>query len=128
MTPPASRPTQNRRALREWYLRNRNRTFALLNIPKPQAYLDRPIPLRLPLAFYDGHLPAFSFQKLVREALGGPAIDARLQALFERGIDPDQPDDASTRADVQWPSRAEITRFAQACDSAVLQALETAEL
>jgi formylglycine-generating enzyme required for sulfatase activity len=128
MISPASRPTLSRRALREWYLRNRNRTFALLNIPLPDAYYDRPIPLRLPIAFYDGHIPAFSFQKLVREALGGPAIDPRLEALFERGIDPDQADSASTRADVQWPSRVEIGRFAQACDSAVLQALATAEL
>ncbi|HTV74491.1 MAG TPA: SUMF1/EgtB/PvdO family nonheme iron enzyme [Candidatus Acidoferrales bacterium] len=129
MISPASRSTLNRRALREWYLRNRNRTFALLNIPRSEAYFDRPIPLRLPVAFYDGHIPAFSFQKLVREALGAPAIDAALEELFERGIDPDRADDATaTRAAVQWPSRPQITRFAQACDSAVLTALAGAEL
>ncbi|HEY0797988.1 MAG TPA: SUMF1/EgtB/PvdO family nonheme iron enzyme [Candidatus Baltobacteraceae bacterium] len=128
MISPARTSSIDRRSVRDWYLRNRSRTFALLNIPRPGAYYERPIPLRLPIAFYDGHIPAFSFQKLVHEALGAPLIDERLARIFERGIDPEGTDSASVRADVAWPTRPEITRFAQACDSAVLQALATAEL
>ena len=38
--------------------------------------------------FYEGHLPAFSFNTLVKKALGEPSIDAALETLFARGIDP----------------------------------------
>ena len=54
-----------------------------------QAYYSRPIALRHPIVFYEGHLPAFSFNTLVKKGLGGPSIDPRLETLFARGIDPD---------------------------------------
>ena len=53
-----------------------------------QAYYSQPIALRHPIVFYEGHLPGFSFNTLVKKALGRPSIDARLEALFARGIDP----------------------------------------
>ena len=71
-----------------WYRKNRARSRALFDLIDADAYYSRPIALRHPIVFYEGHLPAFSFNTLVKRALGRPSIDARLEALFARGIDP----------------------------------------
>jgi iron(II)-dependent oxidoreductase len=71
-----------------WYRRNRERTRMLFDMVAPETYYKRPIALRHPIVFYEGHLPAFSFNTLVKKGLGGPSIDARLEAIFARGIDP----------------------------------------
>jgi len=78
----------DREAALSWYRRNRERSRALFDLISADAYYSRPIGLRHPLVFYDGHLPGFSFNTLVKKALGGPSIDPRLEALFARGIDP----------------------------------------
>ncbi len=54
----------------------------------PGAYEARPIALRHPFVFYEGHLAAFGVNTLLRGALGRAGIDAVLERLFERGIDP----------------------------------------
>src|SRR5262245_36668899 len=74
----------------EWYSENRARTKALFDLIADEAYYSRPIDLRHPIVFYEGHLPAFSFNTLVKRALGGPSIDPELEALFARGIDPSE--------------------------------------
>ena len=71
-----------------WYRRNRERTRTLFDMVAPDTYYKRPIALRHPIVFYEGHLPAFSFNTLVKKGLGGPSIDPRLEAIFARGIDP----------------------------------------
>src|SRR5256886_15148279 len=71
-----------------WYRTNRARSRALFDLLDDDAYYSQPIALRHPIVFYEGHLPAFSFNTLVKKALGRPGIDARLEALFARGIDP----------------------------------------
>jgi len=78
----------DREAFAARYRANRRRTADLFGMVAPEAYLDRPLPLRNPFIFYDGHIPAFSFYTLVRDALGRPSIDAGLEQLFDRGIDP----------------------------------------
>ena len=50
--------------------------------------LHRPIALRNPIVFYEGHLPAFSVISLQARARAR-RVNARLEQLFERGIDPD---------------------------------------
>ena len=60
----------------------------LFDLLADEAYYSQPIALRHPIVFYEGHLPAFSFNTLVKRALGGPSIDPRLEQLFARGIDP----------------------------------------
>ena len=118
----------DRAELRRRYLRNRNRTFDLFNIFEPSAYYERPIPLRHPLVFYEGHIPAFSHNKLCVEALGQPPIDADLQRLFERGIDPASVHDAQKHERDKWPDRVHVQAFGAAVDSAILRALANASL
>jgi len=71
----------DRQAIRFWYLSNRNRTAEIFNIAGG-AYYERPIALRNPIVFYDGHIPAFTYAKLLREGLGAPAIDDSFAYFF----------------------------------------------
>jgi formylglycine-generating enzyme required for sulfatase activity len=118
----------DRTELRLRYLHNRNRSAELFALVEPSAYAARPIPLRLPVAFYEGHLPAFSYNKVVREALGGPSIDPVLERLFERGIDPSDEHEAARHGRDPWPDKARVQAFGARCDAAVLQAFARADL
>src|ERR1044071_3710191 len=99
----------------DWYQRNRVRSKSLFDLIEADAYYEQPIALRHPIVFYEGHLPAFSFNTLVRKALGGPSIDSRLEALFARGIDPHESSSRESAAApaaptaeshaALWPSR-----------------------
>ena len=111
----------------DWYARNRARSQALFDLLADTAYYSRPIDLRHPIVFYEGHLPAFSFNTLVRRALGGPSIDATLETLFARGIDPSE-DQAGRSTAHQWPSRATVQQFAAEADRRVRAALERSDL
>ncbi|MGH9408659.1 MAG: SUMF1/EgtB/PvdO family nonheme iron enzyme [Vicinamibacterales bacterium] len=113
-------------AVVEWYCRNRARTEAIFDLIDPAAYYSRPIALRNPIVFYEGHLPAFSVLAFLRRGLGHSPVDARLEKLFERGIDPEDEASAVPRsgASTMWPSRDEVRAFARACDEAVLDALK----
>src|SRR5512137_341285 len=90
------------------YRRNRARSRQLFALLSEDAYYSQPIALRHPVVFYEGHLPGFSFNTLVKKALGGRSIDARLESLFARGIDP--PESGAAQPAVrdfrdEWPSR-----------------------
>src|SRR2546429_9759449 len=93
-----------------WYRRNRARSEAIFDLIEPSAYYSRPIALRNPIVFYEGHLPAFSVLAFLRRGLRRPAVNARLEKLFERGIDPDSVDAAVPRSGAAtiWPSRDEV--------------------
>src|SRR3954454_15404782 len=118
----------NRSSVVEWYQRNRARTRALFDLIDPSTYYSRPIALRNPIVFYEGHLPAFSIIAFLRRGLGRPPVDARLEQLFERGIDPDSLDSAVPRsgANTQWPSRDEVLDYGRRADDAVVDALSHA--
>jgi formylglycine-generating enzyme required for sulfatase activity len=118
----------DREALRLRYLENRNRSAELFGMVEPAAYYDRPIALRHPIVFYEGHLPGFSFNKVVREALGGASLDPFLEKLFERGIDPSDLTDAARHEKESWPERQRVRAFGDACDARVLEAFATAPL
>jgi ergothioneine biosynthesis protein EgtB len=111
-----------------WYLRNRARSRALFDLLSDDAYYSRPIDLRHPIVFYEGHLPAFSFNTLVKRALGRPGIDARLEQLFARGIDPSDADSSRGDARLDWPERAAVRSFAAEADRQVLEALQRDDL
>ncbi len=120
--------TLDRATLRRRYLLNRIRTFGIFKIFEPSAYYERPIPLRHPLVFYEGHIPAFSHNKLCVEALGQPPIDAEFQRLFERGIDPASVQDAQRHERDKWPDRVRVQFFGATVDAAILHALANADL
>src|SRR5215210_8924408 len=105
MRHPAFPDDVTRGSLIEWYRATRARTRQVFDIITPDAYYDRPIALRNPIVFYEGHLPAFAVNTLVKLTLNRPGIDAQLEELFARGIDPDSEDAIKDPTDV-WPSRA----------------------
>jgi formylglycine-generating enzyme required for sulfatase activity len=116
----------DRQAAVDAYRRNRERSREIFDLIDPAAYYSRPIALRNPIVFYEGHLPAFSVIAFLRRGLGRPPVDRRLEDLFARGIDPDSEQSAVPRsgASTSWPSREEVRAFGDACDAAVLRALE----
>ncbi|MEP6917658.1 MAG: SUMF1/EgtB/PvdO family nonheme iron enzyme [Acidobacteriota bacterium] len=123
-------PALDRSAAIDWYVRNRARSRAIFDVIEPSAYYSRPIALRNPIVFYEGHLPAFSIIALMRRGLDAPPVDVRLEQLFERGIDPDSPESAVPRSgsDTAWPARSEVLDFASRADAAIVAALEREDL
>lgn len=88
----------------------RAQTDDLFQIVWPEAVYDRPIPERHRIIFYLGHLEAFDWNLLGRQALGIESFHPEFDRLFAFGIDPvdgglpnDQPSD--------WPARPEIERY-----------------
>jgi ergothioneine biosynthesis protein EgtB len=126
-SPTSTSAAIDRQALVAWYRRNRDRTRTLFDLLLEDTYYTRPIALRHPIVFYEGHLPAFSFNTLVRKGLGGASIDPKLEVLFARGIDPSEESDPTNKA-LEWPSRATVQEFAEEADRRVIEALTSAEI
>src|SRR5579862_613497 len=117
----------DRSALAAQYHRTRARSRALFDLLAPDAYYSQPIALRHPIVFYEGHLPGFAFNTLVKKGLGRPGIDARLETLFARGIDPHEnagraggagragEAGGASRSD-GWPAREVVHAFAEEAD------------
>src|SRR3954467_4387872 len=135
----------NRDAMVAWYRRNRERSQKLFDLLSEEAYYSQPIALRHPIVFYEGHLPGFSFNTLVKKALGRPGIDDSLETLFARGIDPHETQAVAPAAvgsaQVEpspgggdrpdpglWPSRDVVHQFADEADRGVIDALLHAQL
>jgi len=105
-----------------WYRRGRALSEKIFSIPVDDAYYDRPIPLRNPIVFYEGHIPAFAVNTLMKLALKCHGINERYEVLFARGIDPESVDAMKSPTDV-WPSREEIRAYAARADAMVIDAL-----
>ena len=122
-----TRETIDRAAAIAWYQKNRIRTSQLFDLLTDDAYYAKPISLRHPIVFYEGHLPAFSLNTLVKKGLGRRGVDESLERLFARGIDPDEapsPDGSP----FSWPDRATVREFVEAADALVLDALANADI
>ena len=117
----------DREAAASWYRRNRDRSRALFDMLPEPVYYSRPISLRHPIVFYEGHLPAFSFNTLVKKALGQRGIDVRLETLFARGIDPHESTNGQN-ASSSWPDRRTVQQFAAEADARVLDAIARGDL
>jgi iron(II)-dependent oxidoreductase len=103
--------------------RNREWTRRFFHeILTPQARLERPIALRHPFVFYEGHLAAFAVNTFLKRALGKPGIDPGLETLFERGIDPL---DATGIQSSSWPERDRIGAYIRAADEGIAAVLES---
>ncbi|HTM58121.1 MAG TPA: SUMF1/EgtB/PvdO family nonheme iron enzyme [Candidatus Udaeobacter sp.] len=87
--------------------RNTDAIFALLT---PEALYERPIPERHRLVFYLGHLEAFDWNLVARQAHGLEAFDAAFDQLFAFGIDPiggGLPNEPAS----DWPERGLIAEY-----------------
>lgn len=93
-----------------------------------RVYYDRPIALRNPIVFYEGHLPAFAINTLIKKALGAPGIDEDLETIFARGIDPESEARAIARGNPAWPARARVLAYADAADRRIADAIRSAPL
>src|SRR6201995_1740357 len=117
-----------REELISWYRSMRDRTERLFGIPTESAYYERPIALRNPIVFYEGHLPAFSVNTLTKAALGERGIDEALELLFARGIDPES-EEAMTKSPADlWPTREAVRAYAREADRRIEHALQHATL
>ena len=110
-----------REALVARFDRARGRTRRLFDLLAPGAYYSRPIALRNPIVFYEGHVSAFAVNTLLKRALGQPGVDADLERLFARGIDPD--DVSNVGEEAPWPSRDEVLAFVAEADRRLRAAL-----
>jgi ergothioneine biosynthesis protein EgtB len=106
----------------------RARTRQIFDLISPDLYYSRPIALRNPIVFYEGHLPGFAINTLIKKGLGRRGVDERLEAVFARGIDPDSPATARARHGEGWPSRKEVVDFVTAADVAIEAALREAPI
>ena len=116
----------DRSALIDVYEQTRARSRAIFDLVADHAYYDQPIALRHPIVFYEGHLPAFTFNTLVKRALGRPGIDAALEQIFARGIDPETV--VGAEAGHGWPARRAVEAFAAEVDAQVVECLRSAEI
>ena len=126
----AEQPLLDRDALMARYRHLRHRSRQIFDLLEERAYYSQPIALRHPIVFYEGHLPAFSFNTLLKTALGQRPIDERLESLFARGIDPSEaPSNAGPQVDrARWPERQVVQAFAAEVDARVIAALTHEEL
>src|SRR5438270_994055 len=106
----------------DWYRDGRRITHELFTIPKADAYYDRPIPLRNPIVFYEGHIPAFAVNTLIKLALKHEGINGHFETVFARGIDPEDEHAAKTPTDF-WPPRGDILAYGREADDLILRAL-----
>jgi gamma-glutamyl hercynylcysteine S-oxide synthase len=118
----------DRAAVIERFARIRARTRRLFDLLRDEAYYVRPIPLRNPVVFYEGHLPAFAVNTLLKKGLGQPGIDDHLEDIFARGIDPDMEAAAVARGNPSWPDRATVQGYAAEADRRIERALRDADI
>ncbi|HSP13911.1 MAG TPA: SUMF1/EgtB/PvdO family nonheme iron enzyme [Thermoanaerobaculia bacterium] len=127
MRHPAFSGGVEREQLLAWYRSTRARSKSLFAIPRPDTYYERPISLRNPIVFYEGHLPAFAVNTLAKLALKKPGIDAGYEKLFERGIDPED-ETAAKRGASPWPKREDVLAYGAAADALIEHCLRCERL
>jgi ergothioneine biosynthesis protein EgtB len=121
VTSPDTSRSGQRAALLARFDRARRRTAALFDLITDEAYYQRPIALRNPIVFYEGHISAFAVNTLLKRALGQPGIDDELEVIFARGIDPE--DEAARGTDAAWPARERVRAYVAEADHRLRAAL-----
>ena len=127
-TDGASQRVVDRQASIDWFRETRQRTAGMFDLLTEEAYYEQPIPLRHPVVFYEGHIPAFSVNTLIKRGLGREGLDEDLERLFARGIDPEDQTSADATAIRSWPTRETVRQYAADADQAILDALDHAEI
>lgn len=106
----------------EWYRACRRITRELFEIPTAEGYFERPIRLRNPIVFYEGHIPAFGINTLIKLALKQEGVDHDFETLFARGIDPESEEAAGTPP-VIWPARDAVQAYGRDADEMIFRAM-----
>ena len=119
---PSCRVPASTRKAADRFVATRARSRAC-SISCPDAYYERPIALRIRSCLRSTW--RHSTHTLIKRALGQRGIDADLERLFARGIDPE---DDRPSAPYPWPVRREVQAFAAEADRRVLDALLTAPI
>jgi formylglycine-generating enzyme required for sulfatase activity len=96
--------------IRHELIRARSITDALFEQVVPEAMYDRPIPERHRLLFYLGHLEAFDWNLVGRDALGLGWVIQELDQLFAFGIDP-PPGQLPQDEPADWPALGEAAEY-----------------
>jgi ergothioneine biosynthesis protein EgtB len=128
MTPTTTVPALDRPALLNRFRQLRARTRELFALLDERVYYERPISLRNPIVFYEGHVPAFGVNTLIKKALGGAGVDPELEVIFARGIDPESEATAIARGNPAWPSRDAVVTYAREADRLIEEAIASADL
>ena len=123
---PDAGGSMDRRQVIDSYRAHRRRTRSIFDLLAADTYYERPISLRHPVVFYEGHIPAFTVNSFLKKGLGHPGINPDYEVLFARGIDPGNQAAADARAISRWPSRDEVQDYGRRVDAAVLGALKSA--
>ena len=103
----------------------RAQSDSLFRVLKPEAIYERPIAERHRVIFYVGHLDGFDAIQICREGLGRKSPDAKLDSLFQAGIDPDSahlPSDTPR----DWPTLEQVQAYGNRCRERVDASLEDA--
>jgi len=119
---------QTRDFLLESFEKNRQHSRDLFAMIPDASYYERPIPLRHPFAFYEGHFPAFNINTLAKKGHGVAGIDEAYEELFERGIDPEDEREADGATISRWPTREQIASFGRRSDELIRTLLREAPL
>ena len=101
----------------------RERSDALFQLVRPESLYQRPIPARHRMVFYVGHLEAFDWNLLAREALDLPSFHPTFDRLFAFGIDP-PPGQLPCDQPSEWPSLEEIANYNRGAREAIDRRLE----
>lgn len=99
----------------------RKRTRALFDLLTDEAFDARPIELRHPIRFYEGHIAAFNVNTLALAGLLPARPEPTLSDLFARGIDPETPEEAARLAIARWPARPHVAEYVALADEQVAQ-------
>ena len=110
-TDGASQRVVDRQASIDWFRETRRRTAGMFDLLTEETYYEQPIPLRHPVVFYEGHIPAFSVNTLIKRGLGREGLDEDLERLFARGIDPEDQTSADATAIRSWPTRETVRQL-----------------
>jgi ergothioneine biosynthesis protein EgtB len=105
------------------YAAMRRHTRMLFSLLRPAAFEVRPIPLRHPIRFYEGHLAAFNINQLLQARLIPYDPEPAFSNLFARGIDPENLTAAAGVAILDWPDRTLVGDYIQEADRLVTAAM-----
>ncbi len=111
--------------LSERYHDVRRRTRQIFDLIAPDAFDMRPIPLRHPLRFYEGHLASFNVGMLLQSGFLENDQQPDLTTLFARGIDPLDTSAADKLAIQRWPERGVVADYITQVENEMERAFES---